>query len=218
MELTLTRDLRILIADDHPLFRSGLRQLLENIEHLEVVGEVSDGGAVVEAADRLGPDVVLMDISMPGTDGIEATRCLLARRPETAVIMLTADGNDESIVAAVRAGARGYLLKGAGLADVRRAVTEVSMGGAIFGPEVAAHLLAQIKQPQQERAPFPDLTPREMTVLSMLADGRNNTHIAGELRLSVKTVRNYLSRIFGKLQVTDRAEAVVQARRAGLGH
>ncbi len=218
MDTALTQALRILIADDHPVFRAGLRQLLGNVDQLEVVGEVSDGGAVLEAADRLRPDVVLMDIGMPGTDGIEATRTLLASRPEIAVVMLTADDQDDTMVAAVRAGARGYLVKGASLDDVKRAVSEVSRGGAIFGPEAAAHLLAQVKRPAHEKEPFPELTPREMAVLAMLADGHNNTHIANEFGLSVKTVRNYLSRIFGKLQVTDRAGAVVQARRAGLGN
>ncbi|MFB7475690.1 response regulator [Kitasatospora sp. NPDC056184] len=217
MDPAVPRNLRILVVDDHELFRAGLRQLLDRIDSLTVVGEASRGADVLSAVERLAPDVVLMDIGMPGTDGIEATRTLLARHPRVAVVMLTADDNDDSIVAAVRAGARGYLVKGAGLDDVRRAITAVSQGGALFGPEAAAHLLAQVRRPAPEREPFPDLTPREMAVLTMLADGRNNAYIANEFGLSMKTVRNYLSRIFSKLQVADRAEAAVRARRAGLG-
>ncbi|MEV6972773.1 response regulator transcription factor [Kitasatospora sp. NPDC093806] len=217
MDQVASRTLRILLVDDHELFRAGLRQLLDRIDSLTVVGEASSGADVLSAVERLAPDVVLMDIGMPGTDGIEATRTLLARHPRVAVVMLTADDQDDSIVAAVRAGARGYLVKGAGLDDVRRAITAVSQGGALFGPEAAVQLLAQVRRPAPEREPFPDLTPRELAVLTMLADGRNNASIANEFGLSMKTVRNYLSRIFGKLQVTDRAEAAVRARRAGLG-
>ncbi|MEV0847255.1 response regulator transcription factor [Streptomyces sp. NPDC049954] len=211
------KTLRVLIVDDHPMYREGLRQMLGQHGELEVIGEACEGASVLEAADRWQPDVVLMDIGMPDLNGIEATRALVASLPGVAVIMLTADDQGETVLAAVLAGARGYLLKDAGLQDVRRAVSEVGRGGMVFGPDAAEHLLAQLKREPQEQVPFPQLTPRERAVLTMLADGRNTPYIAREFGLSVKTVRNYLSRIFGKLQVADRAEAAIQARRAGLG-
>lgn len=217
MNAMSTRFLRVLIADDHPLYRQGLRQLIEGCDGLQVVGEVADGSDVAAACVAMHPDVVLMDISMPGLNGIEAARLLQARCPETGVVVLTADDTSRNIAAAIRAGARGYLMKGAHPEEIHRAVFEVGYGGVLFGPEVADYLLARFKQPPVQEHPFPQLTGRERSVLTMLADGKSNSRIAAELGLSAKTIRNYLSQVFAKLHVTDRTAAVIRARQAGLG-
>lgn len=212
------RSLRILIADDHPVFVAGLRSVLDAIPGAIVVGEAGSGTEAIVADHRLQPDVVMMDVNMPGANGIEATRTIVGRRPRTAVLVLTMDDAEDTILAALRAGARGYLLKGCGLADITLALDAVAGGGAIFGSQVAGRVLERLTCPSVAQVPFPELTDRERAVLALVADGRSNQAIAAALGLSPKTVRNYLSRIFSRLQVADRAAAVVRARRAGLGN
>lgn len=209
--------MRVLIADDHPVFRSGLRSMLEATLAAEVVGEADNGEQAVAAARQLRPDLVLMDVDMPTMNGIEATRTITTESPSVAVLVLTMFKDNETVVAAIRAGARGYLLKGAGPDDIVRAMDGVSRGDAVLGSGVASGVMDQLTRPPRETVPFPELTDRERAVLALVADGRGNAEIARELRLSIKTVRNYLSRIFTKLQVTHRAEAAVRARREGLG-
>jgi DNA-binding NarL/FixJ family response regulator len=206
----------VLLVDDHPVFRKGLRALLEELE-LQVVGEAGDGAAGLDLAVRLRPDVVLMDIHMPDVDGVEATRRLLAQWPEAQVLILTMAADDSAVFAAIQAGALGYLLKGSGLEEIDRAVTAVSAGQAVYGPEVARRLRAFFTSGGGAAKPFPELTDRERDVLTLVADGLNNTEIGRRLFLSEKTVRNRVSDVFSKLAVSSRAEAVVAARNAGLG-
>lgn len=208
--------IRVLIADDHPLVRSGLRALLASIDGVQVVGEASDGEAAVELTLREQPDVVVMDIQMPGEDGIEATRKLSASKPDIAVLMLTMHEDDESVFAAMRAGARGYILKGAEQEEVVGAIKAVSRGEAIFGPAVARRVL-RLFAAANPVEPFPELTVREREILDLMAGRANNPEIAARLFLSPKTVSNNVSSILGKLQVTERAKAIVRARRAGYG-
>jgi DNA-binding NarL/FixJ family response regulator len=210
---------RLLIADDHPAFRSGLRALLGTARDLEVVGEAATGGAAVEAATMLQPDVVLMDVNMPGLDGVEATRRIVDRAPHVAVLVLTMHDDDETVFAAIRAGARGYLLKGAQRAELLRAVRAVASGEAIFGPGVARRLVSFFARPAPlaDAAAFPELTDREREILDLVARGHSNSEITASLGLSPKTVRNHVSNVFSKLQVRDRAEAIVRAREAGMG-
>ncbi len=209
--------LRVLIADDHPVFLAGIRTVLSTIARVELVGETTTGTATVEAARRLKPDLILMDVNMPQMNGIEATRRILSEHPAMKILILTMFSDDDTLLAAMRAGARGYLLKGAAAREIALAVDVVSRGEAIFGAHVAARVIEYITNPPSQRAPFPELTDRERAVLELVADGRGNASIAQELQLSHKTVRNYMSRIFAKLQVADRAAAAVRARRAGLG-
>jgi DNA-binding NarL/FixJ family response regulator len=210
--------LRVLIVDDHPVFLAGLRTALDLLPHAEVVGEASTGRAALAAARRLRPDLVLMDIDLPELNGLEATRAISDECPDTSVLVLTMLGDVETVFAAMRAGACGYLLKGVSVEDIAQAVTAVSRGNAIFGSEVASTVFGYLAKPPSRDEPFPNLTDRERAVLELVADGRGNSAIAHHLGLSLKTVRNYLSRIFAKLQVADRAEAAVAARRAGLGN
>jgi len=209
---------RVLIVDDHPLFRDGLRTLLSAMPETEVVGEVATGEEAVAQAATLQPDVILMDLHMPGLNGIEATRQILHTSPHIGVLVLTMFEDDDSVFAAMRAGARGYLLKGADQAEIMRALSVVSAGEAIFSPAIASRLthyftaLGNTSLPQA----FPELTEREREVLVLIAQGWNNTEIAGRLVLSPKTVRNHVSNIFNKLQVADRAQAIIRAREAGL--
>jgi DNA-binding NarL/FixJ family response regulator len=209
------RVLRVIVADDHPVFRQGLRASLSAENNIEVVAECGDGPTVVADATTARPDVVLMDIRMPEMNGIEATRRILSAAPDTRILMLTMFDDDESVFEAMRAGARGYLLKGSEPADIARAVRSVAEGDAIFGPAIAERMMALFAR--RIARPFPALTERELAVLEMIAEGRNNQAIAHELQLSVKTVRNYVSMIFNKLQVADRAEAMLKAHAAGLG-
>jgi len=214
----LTPVIRVLIADDHASFRSGLRALLETADDLEVVGEASSGGEAVAASARLQPDVVLMDVTMPGGDGIEATRQIVDATPHVAIIVLTMDGGDGSVLGAVKAGARGYILKGAQRAELFRAIRAVAAGEAIFGPGVARRLATYLSPPPVGRAtPFPELSGREREILDLVARGRSNAEITAYLGLSPKTVRNHVSNIFSKLPARDRAEAIVMAREAGMG-
>ena len=209
------RVLRVIVADDHPVFRQGLRASLSAENDIEVVEECGDGPTVVANATTARPDVVLMDIRMPEMNGIEATRRIISAAPDTRILMLTMFDDDESVFEAMRAGARGYLLKGSEPADIARAVRSVAEGDAIFGPAIAGRMMALFAR--RTARPFPALTEREHAVLEMIAEGRNNQAIAHELELSVKTVRNYVSMIFNKLQVADRAEAMLKAHAAGLG-
>lgn len=212
--------IRVLIADDHPFFRDGLRLLLEATSDTELVGEASDGDQAVALAGELRPDVVLMDLRMPGQGGIDATRRILERNPGTGILVMTMVEDDNSVFAAMRAGALGYLLKGAGRTEVLLAIRGVARGEAVFGPGIARRLIRYFGPLADERAPrsvFPDLTEREREILELVAAGRNNREIASELFLSLKTVRNYVSSIFAKLQFADRSQAIIRAREAGLG-
>ncbi len=209
---------RVLIADDHPVYLSGLRMLLGMISTVEVVGEARTGKETLSEIYRLRPHLVLMDVNMPGTSGIEVTRTITPRYPDTAVIMLSMLEDRDTFLSAVRAGARGYLVKGASTDDIEQAIGTVRRGGVVFGAEVASWALDYLNKPRESSKPFPELTDRERAVLELVADGLGNATIARRLGLSIKTVRNYLSRIFAKLQIADRTEAAVQARRAGLGH
>ena len=212
--------IRVLIADDHPVVRSGLTALLGTLEDFEVVGEAVDGDSAARETQLLKPDVVLMDVRMPGTDGVEATRRIRAAAPDTAVLILTMHDEDATVFTAMRAGARGYLLKGAGQEEITGAIRAVAAGHAIFGPGIAARLLDHFagSPPQADTAdPFPELTPREREILQLLAQGRRTADIAAALHISPKTVSNNLTTIFGKLQVADRTAAIIRAREHGLG-
>ena len=207
--------IRLLIADDHPLFRQGLRAMLDSNDRYEVIGEAADGDQAVSWALELRPDVVLMDLRMPGLNGIDATRKILEENPDVGVLVLTMFEDDDSVFAAMRAGARGYLLKGSEQDEVLRAIRSIASGEAIFGPAIASRLIAYFSS--ANATAFPELTDREREVLELIAQGQNNQAIAAELVLSLKTVRNHVSSIFNKLQVTDRAGAIVKAREAGMG-
>jgi DNA-binding NarL/FixJ family response regulator len=210
--------IRILIADDHPVFRFGLRTLLQAEPGFDVVGEATSGEQAIELAASLEPDIILMDINMPGLNGIEATRRILRDRPHIGVLIITMF-DDDTLFAAVRAGARGYLLKGAEGEETLRAIRAVANGEAIFSPSIAQRL-TQFFNISASTAPipeFPQLTEREREVLALIAEGYTNRAIAERLTLSPKTVRNHVSNIFSKLQVADRAQAIIRARKAGLG-
>lgn len=206
---------RVVVADDHPLFRQGLRAVLASAQGVELVGEASTGHEAVEAAGELLPDVVLMDLRMPDLSGVEATRRIVREHPGARVLVLTMHEDDDSVFAALRAGARGYLLKGSEEEELLRAIHAVAAGEAIFGPAIASRLVSYFGL--ERPTPFPGLTQRERTILALLAEGRSNQSIASELTLSLKTVRNHVSNVFTKLQVADRAQAIVKARAAGLG-
>jgi DNA-binding NarL/FixJ family response regulator len=213
--------IRVLIADDHPVFRYGLRALLAVEPTTEVVGEATTGEETIALASTLVPDVILMDLNMPGINGIEATQRILAVQPTIAILVLTMFDDDDSVFAAMRAGARGYLLKGTEGEETVRAITVVSGGEAIFSSKIAHRLThyfganrgLQRPAPPQE---FPELTEREREVLMLIAQGYTNPAIAEQLVISAKTVRNHVSTIFSKLQVASRAEAIIRARDAGL--
>jgi DNA-binding NarL/FixJ family response regulator len=211
---------RVLIADDHPLFREGMRGRLDRVADIEVVGEAASGDEAVEMARKLELDVILMDIKMPGLNGIEATREILRAKPRVGVLMLTMFEDDDSVFAAMRAGAKGYLLKDSGGEGVMHAIRAVASGEAVFGPGVAERIVGYFSIPgtaAPQRA-FPELTEREEEVLSLVAQGKSNQEIARQLYVSLKTVRNHVSNILLKLQVADRAQAVIRARESGLGH
>jgi DNA-binding NarL/FixJ family response regulator len=211
---------RVLIADDHPPLREGLRTLLQSVPDLEVVGEAATGEEAISLAANLQPDVILMDIKMPEVNGIEATRRILHTSPHISILMLTMFEDDDSVFAALRAGARGYLLKGALRAEILRAIRGVSSGEAIFGPAIAKrliHYFATLQATRHAPQAFPELTEREHEILRLIAQHDTNPEIAERLGLSPKTVRNHVSNIFTKLQVVDRAQAIIRAREAGLG-
>ena len=219
MNQSTNEPIRILIADDHTLFREGLRSLFASIADTHVVGEAASGEAAMALAESLQPDVVLMDIQMPSLNGIEATRRITQASPHIGVVMVTMFEDDESVFAAMRAGARGYVLKGADQEEMLRAVRCAARGEALFCPAIAARLTRFFAAPRPTALPhlFPDLTDREREVLDLIAQGRNNEVIADELVISRKTVRNHVSNILNKLQVADRAQAIVRARQAGMG-
>ena len=210
--------IRVLVADDHPAFRAGLQLLLTEVDDIDVVGTAENGLDAIRLAQQLAPDVVVMDLRMPDLDGIEATRRLHEHLPNVGVIVLTMFEDDASVFAAMRAGARGYLLKGAEQDEIVRAIRAVAAGEAIFGPAIAQRIVEHFSAGAgTTRASFPTLTDRERQVLELIAAGRGNATIAQDLSLSLKTVRNHVSNIFAKLQVSDRAAAIIKARDAGLG-
>lgn len=212
--------LSVLVVDDHPLFREGLVEVVRAMEGVGEVSEAADGAEAVATAAALRPDVVVMDLHMPGTNGIEATRRILADAPGTRVLVLTMLENDESVVSALRAGARGYIVKGAARAEIARAVEGVAAGDVVLGPAVGAKVLGLFNRGSERGGrvvPFPELTDRELEVLDLVARGLANGAIARTLFLSEKTVRNTVSSVFGKLGVSSRAEAVARARDAGMG-
>jgi DNA-binding NarL/FixJ family response regulator len=211
--------LRILIADDHPLFRKGMRALLTSLPDIEVVGEAATGDEAITLAATLQPDVILMDLQMPGGGGLAATRQIVQTSPHIRVLVVTLFEDDDSVFTALRAGARGYVLKDVDEAEMLRAIQAVGHGEAIFSPAIATRVLdffaaARLAVPREV---FPTLTEREREILQLIAQGHTNAEIARQLALSAKTVGNYVSNIYSKLQVADRAEAIIRARDAGLG-
>jgi len=215
----------VLICDDHAPFRRGLRSLLDTSTEIQVVGEAADGAEAVAVAVRTQPDVVLMDLTMPGVGGVQATRDVLAACPHIGVLVLSMVSDDDSVFAAMQAGARGYLLKGARKAEIVRAVRAVASGEAIFGADIATRLIGyfaagtairSLLSPPDDAVAFPSLTPREVQILRLVADQLTNNEIAGRLGLTEKTVRNNVSAIFAKLRVATRAQAIVAAREAGM--
>lgn len=210
--------IRIMIADDHTLFREGIVALLNSMNGIDVVATVADGNQAVEYAAQLQPDVILMDLQMPGMNGIEATRQIIQASPHIGIIVVTMFEDNDSVFSAMRAGARGYILKGADQNEMLRAIQAVARGEAILGPSIAARLMDFFKPKQQTNlSAFPELTERENEILELMAKGANNAEIALKLSISIKTVRNHVSNIFTKLQVTDRVQAILKARDAGLG-
>jgi DNA-binding NarL/FixJ family response regulator len=215
----MTGPVRVVLADDHPMFRYGLRAVLDGAEEVTVVGEAADGQQLLASVEQTRPDVVLTDLAMPDLDGATATRQLLQRHPQLGVLVLTMHEDDEMLFGALRAGARGYLLKGADKTEILRALLAVAAGEAVYGAAVARRIVAFFTGAHQQYAArvFPELTEREREVLELVAAGLGNHEIARRLVLSEKTVRNHVSAILVKLQVPDRASAVAKARDAGLG-
>lgn len=211
--------LRVLIADDHPLFRHGLSALLSASSDFEVAGEATTGEEVIELAATLQPDVILMDIQMPAVNGIEATRRILHASPQIRILIITMFEDDTSVFLAMKAGARGYVLKDTQKDEMFQAIRAVGRGEAIFSPAIAIRLIDFFSAPPPAVLPqaFPTLTERERDILGLIAQGCNNTEIATRLVLSPHTVRNYVSTIFSKLQVVDRAQAIIRARESGMG-
>jgi DNA-binding NarL/FixJ family response regulator len=210
-------DIRVMIADDHPVVRHGLRALISSLPGMTVVAEAVTGLEAVREAQLSTPDVVIMDVQMPELDGAEATRRIRTAVPSVAVLVLTMHDDDDTVFTAMRAGAAGYLLKGAEQHEIERAIRAVVAGEAIFGARIAERVIGYLRSPPEAGTPFPALTPREREVLDRIAAGERNDAIASGLGLSVKTVSNHISSIFAKLAVADRAEAIVRARERGLG-
>jgi DNA-binding NarL/FixJ family response regulator len=216
--------IKLLIADDHALFREGIRALLLAVPDIVCVGEAATGEEAITQVTELQPDVVLMDINMPDLNGVEATRRILQSSPDIGIIMVTMLEDDASVFAAMRAGARGYVLKGSHHNEMLQAIRAVAQGQALFGTAVAGRMMrffqtgSQLARQTADTQLFPDLTEREREVLELIARGKNNSEIAELLMVSPKTVRNHITNIFSKLQVADRAEAIIKARDAGLGH
>jgi DNA-binding NarL/FixJ family response regulator len=221
--------IRVVIADDHVFYREGVRALLNNVPDIQVLGEAATGEEVIARATALNPDIILMDLKMPGLNGIEATRRIMQTQPEIGILVITMFDDDDSVFAAMRAGARGYLLKDADREELVRAINAVQRGEAIFSPTIAQRMIQyfsilrpspgapQRANPNQMEGAFADLTEREREILDLIAQGRNNTAIANQLVLSIKTVQNYVSNILSKLQVVDWSQAIVRARQAGYG-
>lgn len=209
----------VLIADDHPLFRKGMRTLLDSMPETAVVGEATTGHEAVDLALKLNPDIILMDLKMPGGGGLSAISRLSQKMPDARILVVTLFEDDESVFTALKAGARGYVLKDADEDEMMRAILAVAQGEAIFSPAIASRLMdyfAATKISPHAEA-FPDLTDREREILALIARGRSNAEIADELTISLKTVRNHASNIFNKLQVADRTQAAIRAREAGFG-
>ena len=210
--------IRVLIVDDHAPFREGLRALFISVPEIEVAGEAANGNDAILEATRIQPDVILMDIQMPGKNGIEATRLINQSSPHIGIIVLTMFEDDVSVFAAMRSGARGYLLKGADQTEILRAIHSVGSGEALFGPGIARRLINYFGELNSKAShPFPELTERESEVLELIAQGMSNAEIAEKLVISQKTARNHVSNVFSKLQVADRAQAIVRARQKGMG-
>jgi DNA-binding NarL/FixJ family response regulator len=218
MEILQPMDtLTILIADDHPVFRKGLRSLLASMPEVELVGEATTGEEAVRFAEQIQPDVILMDLNMPGGGGLAAIRQIVQTSPHIRILVVTMFQDDDSVFAALRAGARGYVLKDMNDVDISRAILAVGRGEAIFSPAIAERLMTFFSaRPALPAEIFPELTDSERNVLKLMSQGANNDVIARQLSYSPKTVRNYVSNIFSKLQVADRAQAIVKARQAGL--
>lgn len=215
---TRTNDVRVLIADDHPIYRDGLAVLLGSLPGIEVVDTASDGVDALSKSGKLLPDVIVMDIQMPDIDGIQATRRLRQSGSAAAVLMLTMNEDDEAVLDAMRAGARGYLVKGAAQDEIERAIHAVAAGGAVFGSTIAEKINTLLAEARPDAAEtFEQLTARELEVLDLVAAGLNNTEIAARLFLSDKTVRNAVSTILSKLSARDRPQVIIRAREAGLG-
>lgn len=210
--------IRVVLADDHPVVRAGLAALLTSLDGIEVVGVAATGREAVREVITMRPDVAVLDLQMPDLDGFAATRELARSAPDVAILALTMFEDDDSVFAAMRAGARGYLVKGAEQEEIARAIQAVAAGEAIFGPGVARRMLGFFSAPPPAAEPFPDLTTRERQILDLLAAGLSNSAIADRLDLASKTVANNVSAIFTKLGIADRSAAIVQARNAGLGH
>lgn len=214
--------IKVLIADDHVFYREGVRAFLENAPDIHVVGEAGNGDEVIAKTGEFQPDVILMDLKMPGTNGIESTRRIHEVHPTIGVLVLTMFDDDDSVFAAMRAGARGYLLKDADKDEVVRAIVAVERGEAIFSPAIAQRMIQYFSapsasSPKSQSGEFSELTERELEILDLIAQGHNNLVISNKLSLSIKTVQNYVSSILTKLQVADRSQAIVRAREAGLG-
>ena len=208
--------LRVVVADDHPMVRYGIAAVLDRVTEVELVGQAADGTELLSLIKETSPDVVLTDLAMPQMSGLDAIRALRATDPELPVLVLTMHADDESVFAALRAGARGYLIKGADGAELVRAIQTVAAGDAVYGAAVANRIVAHLTGAPREAA-FPELTDREREVLELMADGLRNHTIAERLGLSEKTVRNHVSNVLLKLQVPDRTAAAIKAREAGLG-
>jgi DNA-binding NarL/FixJ family response regulator len=217
------KPIRVLIADDHALFREGVHAILKSVPDIEIVGEAGTGKEAIKLASDLVPDVILMDIQMPDLNGVEATQRILNTQPDVGIIIVTMLEDDDSLFSAMRAGARGYVLKGADKAEMLKSIRAVVEGEALFGPAIAGRLLSffQGNRPRSKdeshSMSFPELTEREREVLAYIARGDTNAEIAEGLSISLKTVRNHVSNIFTKLQVVNRAQAAIRARDAGLG-
>jgi DNA-binding NarL/FixJ family response regulator len=217
------KPIRVLIADDHVLFREGVNAILRSVPDIELVGEVGTGQEALTLTSDLKPDVILMDIQMPDLNGVDATERILKTHPDAGIIIVTMLEDDDSLFSAMRAGARGYVLKGADKAEMLKSIRAVAEGEALFGPAIATRLLNLFHDkpalPKSETSVtlFPDLTDREREILACIAHGDTNSEIAEQLTISLKTVRNHVSSIFNKLQVTNRAQAAIRARDAGLG-
>jgi len=214
----MTDRIRVLIADDHPVFRDGLRALVESAPDLDLAGEATTGAEAVDLAATGRPAVILMDLRMPDVSGIEATRQIVAADPTVGVLIVTMSEDDESLFAAMRAGARGYIPKDAERAQILSAIRATAQGEAVFGASIARRVADFFAAPRQPTAePFPGLTERENEILELIAQGRSNGDIGGQLGIASKTVRNHVANVFNKLQVADRSQAIVRAREAGLG-
>ncbi len=211
--------IRILIVDDHTLFRDGVRAILKSVTGFKIVGEASTGEEAINKASSLAPNLILMDIQMPDMNGVEATREILKTHPDIGIIILTMLEDDDSLFSALRAGARGYVLKGADKAEMVRSIRAVANGEALFGPAIATRLTKFFNPPEDKarESAFPELTDRELEVLELVANNHNNHEIAEILHITIKTVSNHISNIYNKLQVADRSQAIYKARDAGLG-